>query len=66
MGLIGMAERAQLVGAELEAGPLPGGGWRVVLDLPVDRQASAAARPSRENTDADPDTAADTDEEGFR
>jgi len=66
MGLIGMAERAQLVGAELEAGPLPGGGWRVVLDLPVDRQASAAARPARENTDAAPDTAADTDEEGFR
>lgn len=34
LGLIGMRERAQLIGADLEAGPRPDGGWRVVLRVP--------------------------------
>ncbi|WP_420157229.1 sensor histidine kinase [Nocardiopsis sp. CNT-189] len=45
MGLIGMAERAQLIGAGLEAGPAPGGGWRVRLDIPLDREGRGAVAP---------------------
>ena len=33
-GLIGMAERAQLLGGTLAAGPAPGGGWTVTAELP--------------------------------
>lgn len=33
-GLVGMRERATLVGGRLEAGPIPGGGWRVHAELP--------------------------------
>jgi signal transduction histidine kinase len=38
-GLIGMTERALLLGGVLTAGPLPGGGWSVDAALP--KQASA-------------------------
>jgi signal transduction histidine kinase len=34
-GLIGMRERASLVGGEVEAGPKPGGGFRVKAKLPL-------------------------------
>jgi signal transduction histidine kinase len=34
-GLRGMRERAQAAGGTLDAGPRPGGGWRVVATLPV-------------------------------
>ncbi|ATE58552.1 MULTISPECIES: sensor histidine kinase [Actinosynnema] len=34
-GLIGMRERAGVLGGRLEAGPNPGGGWRVRVDLPL-------------------------------
>jgi signal transduction histidine kinase len=34
-GLAGMRERAQLIGATLDAGPTPSGGWRVALRLPL-------------------------------
>ncbi|OLT12185.1 hypothetical protein BJF78_25005 [Pseudonocardia sp. CNS-139] len=37
-GLVGMAERAALAGAELEAGPVADG-WRVRLRLPAERPA---------------------------
>jgi signal transduction histidine kinase len=34
-GLIGMSERATLLGGELTAGPRPGGGYRVAARLPL-------------------------------
>lgn len=33
-GLVGMAERAKLLGGSFDAGPRPGGGWRVAATLP--------------------------------
>jgi signal transduction histidine kinase len=36
-GLVGMKERARLVGGSLRAGPLPGGGFEVAARLPVER-----------------------------
>jgi signal transduction histidine kinase len=35
-GLLGMRERAALVGGELQAGPRPGGGWQVRARLPFE------------------------------
>ncbi|MCS7482544.1 histidine kinase [Umezawaea endophytica] len=40
-GLIGMAERAQLIGAHLDYGPTPDGGWEVRLRLPPGDTVSA-------------------------
>jgi signal transduction histidine kinase len=37
-GIAGMRERAALYGGSLEAGPLPGGGFRVAAHLPVDER----------------------------
>jgi signal transduction histidine kinase len=37
-GLIGMRERASVFGGSLEAGPRPGGGWRVHAVLPLAAQ----------------------------
>jgi signal transduction histidine kinase len=34
-GLIGMRERAAVLGGEFEAGPNPGGGWRVRATFPL-------------------------------
>jgi signal transduction histidine kinase len=43
-GLVGMAERARLVGGELETGSRPGGGFRVAARLPAaDREPAGAA-----------------------
>lgn len=38
-GLLGMAERAQLLGGSLTAGPRPEGGWQVEAVLPVEAPA---------------------------
>ena len=40
-GIVGMRERAALYGGSLDAGPLPGGGFRVAVRLPVDEGLSA-------------------------
>jgi len=45
-GLVGLAERVQLVGGRLDAGPSPGGGWAVVAVLPDD-VAPQGTTPSR-------------------
>jgi signal transduction histidine kinase len=34
-GILGMTERAELLGGRLTAGPVTGGGWRVVAHLPT-------------------------------
>jgi signal transduction histidine kinase len=46
-GLRGMRERAAACGGELEAGPQPGGGWRVALTIASDFAVVAGAREPR-------------------
>ncbi|MEU4363820.1 histidine kinase [Promicromonospora sp. NPDC023987] len=41
MGLVGMGERAQLVGATLTTGAAPSGGWRVLLTLPLHHEPAS-------------------------
>lgn len=36
-GLLGMTERADLLGGTCQAGPTPGGGWQVVASLPLEK-----------------------------
>lgn len=38
-GLMGMAERVQLLGGTLSAGPRPGGGWMVEAELPTEARS---------------------------
>lgn len=40
-GLSGMAERAELIGADLSTGPAEGGGWINRLRIPFDRRSPA-------------------------
>ena len=51
-GLVGMRERAALVGGRLEAGPTAAGSWRVRLELPVEADA-APSGPSASATAGD-------------
>ena len=57
-GLAGLAERAAAAGGELEAGPVPGGGYRLALTVPPERPADVpvvpAERPAGE-TAAEPE-----------
>jgi signal transduction histidine kinase len=43
-GLLGLRERTALYGGDLEAGPQPGGGWRVRARMPVDPVTAAAGQ----------------------
>lgn len=45
-GLVGMAERAQLVGGDLAYGTTPDGGWEVRLTLPVDDTIGTTRAPA--------------------
>ncbi|MFP5069017.1 sensor histidine kinase [Pseudonocardia nantongensis] len=45
-GLVGMAERAQLVGADLAYGATPDGGWEARLTLPLDGTISTTRAPA--------------------
>jgi signal transduction histidine kinase len=42
-GLLGLRERVALYGGELDAGPRPGGGWRVRARIPIDTQPAGQA-----------------------
>jgi hypothetical protein len=44
-GIAGMTERAHALGGSLEAGPRPGGGFRVLAHLPL---AGGGRRPGAE------------------
>ncbi|MEK8104731.1 hypothetical protein NKG94_05190 [Micromonospora sp. M12] len=46
VGLVGMRERAQLIGATFTAGPTPAGGWSVTTTLPT--HGPAASHPREE------------------
>lgn len=43
-GLVGMRERVRLVGGELETGPPPGGGFRVMARLPLTQTRNGTER----------------------
>jgi len=45
-GLLGLRERVAVYGGEVDAGPQPGGGWRVRARIPVDSPAPAATNVS--------------------
>jgi signal transduction histidine kinase len=45
-GLIGLRERVSVYGGEVDAGPLPGGGWRIRARIPVEARVPAAADAS--------------------
>ncbi|MET9697055.1 histidine kinase [Streptomyces sp. NPDC006529] len=47
-GLLGMRERAGMLGGELAAGPRPGGGYEVSVVLPLDPPSDALAKESRD------------------
>ena len=56
-GLVGMRERVQLHGGQLQAGPRMEGGYRVKARLPIDRpEADASAPPGPATLDPAPDT----------
>ena len=45
-GLLGLRERIALYGGELDAGPRPGGGWRLRASFPVEPLAASPGYPA--------------------
>lgn len=46
LGLVGMAERAEMVGAQLTYGPTPQSGWEVRLRIPVGEEVATIQTPA--------------------
>ena len=46
-GLVGMRERVELLGGQLQTGPAPGGGFRVHARIPLDPAAEPSTAPRR-------------------
>ncbi|MFE3370317.1 sensor histidine kinase [Streptomyces sp. NPDC059173] len=46
-GLLGMRERAAMLGGELATGPTPGGGWEVTAILPISTQTPRTTEEAR-------------------
>ncbi|WP_405096025.1 sensor histidine kinase [Micromonospora sp. NBC_01412] len=54
VGLVGMRERAQLIGARFAAGPTPPGGWSVTVRLPTGRDDAPTGSTATATKGEDP------------
>jgi signal transduction histidine kinase len=59
-GLVGMRERAAMLGGTLFAAPVPGGGFRVTAVLPVDSAYAGEAGTGKPDAGQPPSSAAST------